>query len=373
MHRLAIVAILASLSVGCTAMHRARTYPKDAEITTVSWYRPTQVVPGRDTGAFPKADHPAVSADALEAVRKYCADRHTTGLLVLHDGKTELEWYADGFDATSTTNSMSMAKTVVALLFGILEEEGRFPSVDKPIAATFPEFARDEGRKYITWRDLLEMSSGLRNDEELKRGSDLVKMHLGTDIPGTVLAIPAIEPSGLHFDYNNADAQLIGMAIERTTGQPLARVLSDRLWRPMGASDATLWLDHPDGTPHAYCCLFATARDWGHVGQLMLDGGRVGGTTVVPRDWVTRMTLPSRANPDYGWFLWRADDGPSSERAKERSERLLDAAMFWLDGRGTQRVYVMPAERLVVVRVGEAPPDWDDAFVPNTLIRGMTH
>lgn len=372
MHRLALVAILASMSVGCTAIHRAQTYPKDDEITRVSWYRPTEAVPGRDTGAFPNETHPAIAAEALEAVRKYCADRRTTGLLVLHDGKTALEWYADGYDATSTTNSMSMAKTVMALVFGILQEEGRFPSVDTPITSVFPEFGNDESAKYITWRDLLEMTSGLRNDQELKLGSDLVKMHLGTDIPATVLAIPSIEPSGLHFDYNNVNTQLIGMAIERATGQRLSQVLSDRLWRPIGASDATLWLDHRGGTAHAYCCLFANARDWGHVGELMLDGGRVGGTTVVPRDWITQMTLPSRTNPDYGWFLWRADSGPSSERAKERSERLLDAAMFWLDGKDTQRVYVLPAERIVVVRVGEEPADWDDSFVPNTLIRGLS-
>jgi CubicO group peptidase (beta-lactamase class C family) len=312
-----------------------------------------------------------VSAEALEQVRAYVAERHTTGFLVLSRGRLVYEWYGDGFDANSRTNGMSMTKTITALAFGVLQGEKRLPPVERPIAESwFPEWSGDATRSLITWRDLLEMASGLRNDQELKLGSDLVRMHLGTHLERTVLAIPGEHTPGFAYDYNNADTQLLGLAVERASGQRLATVISDRIWRPIGAGDAALYLDRNDGTAHAYCCLLATPRDWARVGQLLLDGGMVGSTQVVPRDFIIRMTLPSRNNPDYGWQLWRADDGPGSERAKERSEPLLDKAMFWLDGKGSQRVYVLPATGMVVVRVGEAPTDWDDAFVVNTLIRG---
>jgi hypothetical protein len=39
-------------------------------------------------------------------------------------------------------------------------------------------------------------------------------------------------------------------------------------------------------------------------------------------------------------------------------------------------VYVIPSQRLVIVRVGGTPPraagsEWDNAFLPNTILRGL--
>ncbi len=333
--------------VACTAGHVA----------------PQEALAGRVSEPFASAPAGAISAAALETVRTYAAERSTRGLLVLVHGQLAYEWYAAGTDATTLLDGRSMTKTITALAFGILQGEQRIPPVDRPITETvFPELARDATRSLITWRDLLEMASGLGNDAD--------QTPLEAPLERTALSIPGLHTPGFAFDDNDANTELLGLAVERASGQRLATVLSDRLWRPLGNGEASIALDGRGRTAYAYCCLLATTRDWARVGQLLLDGGRVGTTQVVPRDFVIRMTLPSRNNPDYGWHLWRADDGPGSERAKGRSEPLLEKAMFWLDGGGAQRIYVLPASGLVVVRMGDEPPDWDDAFVVNTLIRG---
>lgn len=47
------------------------------------------------------------------------------------------------------------------------------------------------------------------------------------------------------------------------------------------------------------------------------------------------------------------------------------APTFFLDGRLGQRVWVVPSKALVIVRTGKDHPDWDDAKLPNLLIRGL--
>lgn len=367
MRRLVVIALALLLGSSCVVVRRARSYP-EAEITTVEWYRPLESVPGRPAPPLQKTTD--VPSDALEAMRAWAEARETTALVVLHEGELAYEWYAPGHSATSTTNAMSMTKTLIGLLVGAAIADGSIGSVDDAIGGYVPELARDR-RGEITIRELLEMRSGLRRDERLKLGSDLVSLYLGPRIEESLLQIPSERLPGYAYDYNNANTQLLALVLERATGRRLAEYLSDRLWRPIGAGNASVWLDRPNGTAHAFCCVFATARDWARVGQLMLDDGRVGVTTVIPAEHVRRMTLPSPLNPDYGWHVWRAENGPGSTRAEDRSEPFLDDSIFWLDGRGTQRVYVVPRERLVIVRVGEEPPDWDEAMLPNTLVRAL--
>jgi hypothetical protein len=46
------------------------------------------------------------------------------------------------------------------------------------------------------------------------------------------------------------------------------------------------------------------------------------------------------------------------------------------DGNANQVAYIVPSEQLIVLRVGDAPPrgaagEWDNSFLPNTLLRGI--
>jgi CubicO group peptidase (beta-lactamase class C family) len=355
---------------GCTLVHRANTYPKDAEITTVSWYQPTAPVPGRPSAPLEAAPDGDVPADAIAAMQAYVEPRRSQALVVLHHGKVAAEWYGPGATASSTSNSQSMAKTLVALVMGTVVAQGAIGSVEDPVGLYLPAFDKPDKRG-IALRHLLEMSSGLRNDDELRLGSDLVKMYLGTHLARTALKVPPVGPPGVEFDYNNADSQLLAQVLEVATGERYEQLLSERLWRPLGASDAAVYLDREGGEAHAFCCFFATARDWARVGQLFLDDGRVGVTQVVPDDWLDRMVLPSKTSLDYGWQIWRAEDGPGSTARKERKEDFVDPRTFWLAGRGDQKVYVLPDEDAVIVRIGEEPEDWDDSVLPDLLARAL--
>lgn len=368
-----LVPITGSLLVDWRLVKRAATYP-EAPIMAVDWYEPKAIVPGvTERPPLPAIAPPEALVKALQTVSAYAQDRNSTGLIVMHRGQILLEDYWQGYDANSAFNSMSMAKTIVALLIGTAIAEGHINSLDDAVAQYIPEWGQDE-RSKITLKDLIYMQSGLRNERRKDTPtSDLVQMYLGSDVAQVALGVPAIAPPGQAFDYNNVNSQVLALVLQRATGVSYADYLSTRLWQPLKASDAGVWLDRPNGTAKTFCCFFATARDWARVGHMLLHQGRAGQTQVASPDWLQQMLQPSPTEPTFGAHVWikaRTPDYPNVDEAA--SAPFLAADTFYLDGRDLQRVYVIPSWDLVVVRMGEAPGNWDDAVIPNTLVRALS-
>ncbi len=350
-----------------TYIERIWTYPQD-EITAAAWYQPTETVHGRAPAELPTADRATIDADALAAVAGYARQRNSAALVVVHRGRIIAEHYWHGHDRLAATNSMSMAKTVVALLVGIAVNDGRIGSIDDPAARYLHEWADDE-RRSITIRHLLQMTSGLGNAEHNEDPfSDIGYMYLGTDSRWIVANVPLAATPGAGFVYNSINSEALSMILEQATGVRYAAYLSEKLWTPLGARDASVWLDREQGRAKASCCLLATARDWARVGVLIAHGGRAGDRQIVPAAWIRQMSLASAVEPDYGLQLWLGNDGI---RTEDHAEPFAASDVVYLDGRHKQRVYIVPSEDLVIVRVGEEADDWDEAFLVNTLLRGI--
>ncbi len=362
-----------ALTVDWRLIQRAATYPEQP-IMAVDWYQPKVTVPGQPGSPLPRQmpEPGSAWAIALQAVADYAEAHHSTGLIVLQNGAIVREDYWHGYDASSPFNAMSMSKTIAGLLTGIALEEGALRSLADPVANYLPEWQGD-ARSAITLEDLLYMQSGLRNERRTDTPtSDLVQMYVGSNVARTALQIPSVQPPGQSFEYNNVNTQILSLVLERATGMPYAEYLSSRLWQPLGADTASIWLDRPQGTAKTFCCLFATARDWARVGELLRHQGRVGATQVVPTEWIQAMLTPSPLEPTFGRHIWvkaRTPDYPNVDEAA--SEPFLAPDTFYLDGRGLQRVYVIPSESLVIVRMGEDPASWDDAVIPNTLVEAL--
>ena len=351
-----------------TFLRRLATYP-DKPITNEDWYQPLETVPGKPD-KLAKATSSSIPQSSLEEISAYAKAADSSALLVMHQGDLIWERYWGNFTPTSTSNSMSLSKTIVALLIGIAIEEGHIESELEPVANYIPEWSKDE-RSEITLQDLLYMQSGLRNQDNSDNPfSDLVQMYANSDVDAVALKIPAVQSSGQVFDYNNANTQILSEVLERATGEKFSNYLSSRLWQPLHANNASLWLDRPQGNPKPFCCLFATPKDWARVGQLFLDRGKVNGQQVVPYAWLEKMILPSPLSSNYGYHIWlkaRTEEKPGVyERAS--SKAFLAQDTFYLNGASKQRVYIIPSHELVIVRIGEQPQQWDDSFIPNTLV-----
>jgi CubicO group peptidase (beta-lactamase class C family) len=356
-----------------TYLSRILTYPKETPVTSVQWYKPMEVIRGGPGSALPVArpDEVEVAPEALEKAAAWAEKKNSSALLVLHKDRIVFEKYWRGHDANAQSNSMSMAKSVLGLLIGIAINEGQIQFEDEPAADYLPEW-KDDVRNGITIKHLLQMSSGLGvNEEQYKEGSDTTWMHFGPDVPSIVFSMPLEGEPGRQFVYHSANTQILSIILERATQRRYADYLSEKLWTPLGASNAQVWLDRSGGTAKTYCCLFATARDWARLGLLVLHQGEFAGRQLVPREWIQKMITPSPREPDYGYQIWLAFP-PGGIRSPDRDEPFLANDMVYFDGRDKQRVFIIPSYDLIIVRLGENARGFDEAFLPNTIVRGLS-
>jgi CubicO group peptidase (beta-lactamase class C family) len=370
------VAVLAIATLGVadyTALRNLMHGPSVGRVDQTALNQPQEPVPGR-AQLIPQAPQQTIAPAAIATAEAYAARTDSVALLIYHRGALRYEKYYEGYDRTFRTDSFSGHKTVIALLVGAAIADGYIRSVDEPASTYLPEFAGD-ARRSIRIRDLLQMASGL----EVPRFPGLTSIRLisGGDVTGVALGIPAERPPGTDFQYSNVNAELLGIIVQRASGQRYARYLSERLWRRAGTDDAAVWLDHDGGMPRTFCCIYTTARSWLQIGRLILARGRVGDDQVLPADWIDAMTTPSARNPNYGYQIWLGSPPGQQRKYNDKtikafhSEPFVAKDMVYIDGFGGQRVYIVPSRDLVIVRTGRAQQDWDDALIPNAILRGM--
>lgn len=251
---------------------------------------------------------------------------------------------------------------MTALLCGIAIAEGRIKSLDEPAATYLPAWEKD-ARATITIRNLLQMHSGLRPEGKYEDPfSDACYLALGEDARYIVNNAPLVQPPGTHYDYSNINYQALGLILEKATGKRYAQYLSEKLWIPLGNGDAAVWLDKKNGCARTFGFLFATAHDWIRLGQLVLDRGRVGDKELVPGLWIDFMCKPSPTERTYGAGLYTGVDDPEAQPFPYQG-------VVAFNGKDKQRVYVLPKERLLVLRVGPQVRRWNDSYLPNLFAR----
>jgi CubicO group peptidase (beta-lactamase class C family) len=180
--------------------------------------------------------------------------------------------------------------------------------------------------------------------------------------------VPAVAEPGERFDYNNVNFQALGGVLEAATGRRYAEYLSEKLWKPIGAGDAAVWLDRVGGSARTFGYLFADPRDWARLGLLLLHEGECAGRPVVPKAFIREMLKPSPAGPTYGLGIWLAND---EHQRREEEAPFAAPGIFYLDGRFKQRVYIVPSHDLVIVRVGENARGWEESALPNAVLKAL--
>ncbi|AWH72692.1 serine hydrolase [Dokdonia sp. Dokd-P16] len=352
--------------INYTLLKRVVTYPTNNEISNTEWYTPKATIKGNNTTNYTLSDSLTIDRRVLEEISSYAENQNSNALLILHKGKLQLENYYNQTTKESTSNSMSMAKTITSILIGIAIDEGYIES-EKELASAYITDWQDDQRNTITIEDLLLMQSGLRVDNNVQNiFSDVISLYMGTDVEGTALKIPLSKEPATAFEYNNANTQLLAIIIEKATGLPIEQYASSRLWKHIGAADAGWWLDKEDGMPRTFCCFFAQAEDWMIIGQLLLQNGEWRGEQVIPKKWISKMLTQSTLERDYGYQIWLNYES-GGNREKDRTSPFL-AKNFLIDGTHNQEVMVVPQEEIVLVRIGEKPASWDESFMINKIL-----
>ena len=285
----------------------------------------------------------------------------TRALVVMQNGKLAAERYAPEYGPDTRFVSWSMAKTVTAVMIGMLVAEGKL-RLDEP--APVPRWQRPgDPRAEITLRQLLQMRSGLRHTElEEPFPEDLtVRMLLldgRDDMADFATAQPLEDEPGSRFEYStNTSVILADIAARALTDsdapgkrrEAVDSYLKNHLFGPLGMVSAVPEYD-ASGTLIGGSLIHATARDWAKFGEFLRRAGSHRGVQLVPRQWIAFMTAPSPRSPDYGGHVWLNRDNGTAKNLLFPG-RAPDT-LFALSGHMGQMVLVSPEQRLTIARLG---------------------
>ncbi|MCG8442440.1 MAG: beta-lactamase family protein [Caulobacterales bacterium] len=345
--------------------------------TAMERYQPLARVPGalEPLGAPPPADARFEAAVALaEELESYA-------LLVWADGALVLERYFDPHTGDVRPGTASMHKSVLGLAVAAAIADGAIAGPDEPIG-TYIAAWREDRRGAITVREVLTMSTGLAPLPAAGGAQSPAVRYMfdGANARGATLGLALAHEPGTVFHYQNAVSQLLVLVLEAATGRSYQDYVSERLWGPLGADDAYVWLNEEDGFPRGYMAFLARPRDWLRVGLLVKDRGSFMGDRLIPEALMDEASAPSAANPHYGWQIWRGAEHQPARFYNEAETGPSVAAsapfavddMLFFDGWGGQRVYISRSADVVIVRVGEARLDWDDAALPNLVLGALS-
>lgn len=363
-------------SAGVEAPKPAKQIKPPANSDAIQTAKPLGVIKGSLSPLNTDLYTAAQFADAIE----YAKNLDSYSLLIWHKGALRLEQYYDSFDAELRAETASMHKSVLGLLIACAIEDGFIGDVDARIG-DFIEAWKDMPEGDITIRQLLTMSSGL-NSLSFVGGfnSDAMKFNTGRlDARATILGLRLNKKPGTSFSYANTSSQILALVLEAAAGQAYAEYLSQRLWQPLGADDASVWYFEENGFPRTFASLLARSRDWVKVGLLYKDQGKYRNKQIISSELIAAMTSPSKTNPNYGWHVWLGNEHQPLRHYNDLkvgiavpvSQAFAADDIIYFDGFGGQRVYISKSQDLVIVRTGDTRMDWDDSALPNMVIESL--
>lgn len=306
-----------------------------------------------------KETNPITWAESLEK-------NFTDGIIILHRGHIVYERYFAGLTPWGHHAAMSVSKSVAGLLASVLLAEGKLDE-HRTVVSYIPELEAS-GFGDATLKNVLEMTTAIQFTENYDDpNSDIWKFSQSGNIfrgpnytgPSCYYEyLPQIKKRadrdhGEVFGYKTANTAVLGWIISRVTGKGLAQLLSEVIWKPMGAAhDAYYQLD-PAGIAFAGGGLNLNLRDLALLGELLRCQGKLNGIQIIPKKAVLEIT--------------KGGDTCAFEKSKEYPalEGWSYRNMWWIThnshqaymARGVhgQAIYVDPVAEMVIARFASNP------------------
>jgi CubicO group peptidase (beta-lactamase class C family) len=316
-------------------------------------------------------------ADCARAA-KYSETKRGASMLVMQNGRTIFEHYANGGSAGQRWPIFSGTKSFwgIAALAGV--RDGLF-KLDELVSDTITEWKTDPLKSQITIRQLLSQTDGIEGASRLHRPSIRDRNAMAVRLP--VLAKP-----GSAFIYGPSHLQIFSEVLRRKlNGRATTDYMESRVLNRLGLGRLNYKKD-ARGNPLLATGFELTAREWARLGELVLGRGNYHGRQVLPADLLREAFSGSQANPSYGLTFWLNQEASSGREAD--MERMLDLpwqSAQWTDvcickdapadivvalGSGYQRLFIIPSLSATIVRQGSNAKFSDAHFLRLVLGKG---
>lgn len=272
------------------------------------------------------------------------------GILVIKNGRVVVERYAGTLTPERTHLLWSVSKTVTGLTAASVEADGLI-DLDKTVANYVPALA-ETGWGDNSLRMLLDMRDTSNWNEDYAAPDSTVRrqdcadglltgpMCDGVPVVGNYVFLPGVGRDDRRRDrfvYKSGTTDVIAWVLEAATGKRFADLVSERIWKPMGAERSAAITVDVGGFTLASGGITASLRDVARIGQLMLDRGRAGSAQVVPAEWIDDIfnqpgdehwPLPAADGtaPYYRSFVWGVGDGKGTVQARGVHGQIIDVS-----------------------------------------------
>jgi len=280
----------------------------------------------------------------LNNLYTYLQQKNTKAFIILKNGKIVSEKYFGTFTADSIWYWASAGKTMTGMLVGIAQKEGLLSINDKTSKflgngwTSLPAVKED----LITIKNQLTMTTGL--DDNVQPDNDCT-------LPA---CLQYKADAGNRWSYHNAPYTLLDKVVEAASGKTYNAYFQEKIRDRIGMNGA--WIR--TGYNNVY---FSNPRSMARFGLLMLNKGKWDQTSILSDStYFNAQTKTSQSfNLSYGYLTWL--NGKASYMLPTVQVVFpgmlvpnAPADMFSALGKNDQKVYVVPSENLVVIRMGES-------------------
>jgi CubicO group peptidase (beta-lactamase class C family) len=318
----------------------------------------------------------APSSAALDAAWDYSREHNGLSLIVIQNGRTLLERYADG-NGPSTPHKIYSGTKGLWCVAAVAAQSDGLLDLDEPVAATITEWRGRPDRDRITIRELLNFTAGI--DPGFHLHSDDVP-----DRDSYAVALPEVAPPGGSFIYGPGQIQVfcevLRRKLARRTGEDPWHYLVRRVLRPIGIGSPPHKIDAM-GNPLCAAGVQLTARQWSRFGRFLLSGGR----GLLPSGALGECLHGTARNPAFGMGFWLNREAPDGRTVNVEDN--LEPKWYQEDWTGAclcpeaprdlfvslgsmgQRLYVIPSLGMVIVRLSNDSNFSDAEFLRLLLDR----
>lgn len=158
---------------------------------------------------------------------------------------------------------------------------------------------------------------------------------------------------GEKFGYRTVNTEVLGWIISRATGKGMAELVSELLWKPLGARYNAYYIVDPAGIASAGGGISLNLRDMAAFGQMLLSNGKLGGVQVIPAAaaaaiaasgdpllFEKSLEYPALKGWSYHDMWWHTNNSHGAYMAR---------------GVHGQAIYIDPAADMVIVRFASNP------------------
>lgn len=277
-------------------------------------------------------------APKVDSLYTFLSTRDTKAFIVLKNGRIVLEKYYGTFTQDSAWYWASAGKTLTGFLAGIAQQDGLLninDSTSKYLGVGWTSLPSAKER-LITVRHNLMMATGLDDG-----------------VPDDNCVAPSCftykADAGTRWAYHNAAYFMVQNVIEKVSNLTMNQYTNQKLQAKTGFTG--LWANN---------VFFSKPRSMARFGLLLLNKGKWNQNVVLSdTTYFKAMTNTSQnLNKSYGYLTWLNGKGsfmlPTTQVVSPTN--LVPSApadMYCALGKNDQKIYVVPSQNLVVIRMGE--------------------